>query len=87
MYNCHNTKDVLHMPKKIIVTDLDQWLKERDDALRALTPEARKTKRTRGRKRTEEEKRALALACKKAWDDWLSSGELIKIAERKYILL
>ncbi len=74
------------MPKKIIVTDLDQWLKERDDALRALTPQARKTKRTRGRERTEEEKRALALACKKAWDDMISSGVLIKLGERKYAL-
>ena len=74
------------MPKKLIVADLDQWLEDRDAALRSLTPEARKTKRTRGKERTAEEKRALALACKKAWDDMIASGVLIKLGERKYAL-
>ena len=44
-----------------------------------LTPEARTYKRTRGRVRTPEEKKALVLATGKAWNEWLSSGKLVKI--------
>lgn len=43
-----------------------------------LTPEARTYKRTRGRIRTTEEKKALVLAAGKAWNEWLSSGKLVK---------
>lgn len=43
-----------------------------------LTPEARTYKRTRGRVRTPEEKKALVLATGKAWNEWLSSGKLVK---------
>lgn len=43
-----------------------------------LTPEARTYKRTRGRVRTHEEKKALVLAAGKAWNEWLSSGKLVK---------
>ncbi|WP_443932665.1 hypothetical protein [Phascolarctobacterium succinatutens] len=43
-----------------------------------LTPEARTYKRTRGRVRTPEEKKALVLAAGKAWNEWLSSGKLVK---------
>lgn len=43
-----------------------------------LTPEARTYKRTRGRVRTPEEKKALVLAVGKAWNEWLSSGKLVK---------
>ena len=42
-----------------------------------LTPEARTYKRTRGRVRTPEEKKALVLAADKAWNEWLSSGKLL----------
>ena len=42
-----------------------------------LTPEARTYKRTRGRVRTPEEKKALVLATGKAWNEWLSSGKLV----------
>ena len=43
-----------------------------------LTPEARTYKRTRGRVRTPEEKKALGVATGKAWNEWLSSGKLVK---------
>lgn len=43
-----------------------------------LTPEARTYKRTRGRVRTPEEKKALVLDTGKAWNEWLSSGKLVK---------
>lgn len=43
-----------------------------------LTPEARTYKRTRGRVRAPEEKKALVLAAGKAWNEWLSSGKLVK---------
>ena len=46
--------------------------------LRNLTPEARTYKRTRGRVRTPEEKKASVLAAGKAWNEWLSSGKLVK---------
>lgn len=43
-----------------------------------LTPEARTYKRTRGRVRTPEEKKALVLGTGKAWNEWLSFGKLVK---------
>ena len=43
-----------------------------------LTPEARTYKRTRGRVRAPEEKKALVLAAGKAWNEWLRSGKLVK---------
>ena len=43
-----------------------------------LTPEARTYKRIRDRVRTHEEKKALVLAAGKAWNEWLSSGKLVK---------
>ena len=49
-----------------------------NEPLRNLTPEARTYKRTRGRVRAPEEKKALVLAAGKAWNEWLSSGKLVK---------
>lgn len=43
-----------------------------------LTPEARIYKRTRGRVRTPEEKKALVLAAGNAWNEWIKSGKLVK---------
>lgn len=60
------------------VTDLSAWMKERRSDLKNLTPEARSYKRTRGRVRTPAEKKALVLACGKAWNDWISSGKLVR---------
>lgn len=60
------------------VTDLSAWMQKRRTDLRNLTPEARTYKRTRGRVRTPEEKKALVLAVGKAWNEWLSSGKLVK---------
>lgn len=50
-----------------------------------LTPEERTYKRTRGRVRTPEEKKALVLAAGKAWNEWLSSGKLVK-TDKEYEL-
>ena len=60
------------------VTDLSAWMQKSRTDLRNLTPEARTYKRTRGRVRTPEEKKALVLAAGKAWNEWLSSGKLVK---------
>lgn len=60
------------------ITDLSIWIKERNDALLKLTPQARTYKRTRGKMRTPEEKKALVLAAGHAWNDWLASGKLVK---------
>lgn len=67
------------------VKDLSRWMQERRDILRKLTPEARTYKRTRGRIRTPEEKKALVLAGVNAWNEWISSGKLVK-TEKGYKL-
>lgn len=60
------------------VTDLSAWMKKRRTELMNLTPEARTYKRTRGRVRTPEEKKALVLAAGNAWNEWIKSGKLVK---------
>ena len=60
------------------IVDLSLWMKERRNALLKLTPEARVYKRIRGRRRNPEERRALVLSSVKAWNDWISSGKLVK---------
>lgn len=60
------------------VTDLSAWMKKRRTDLMNLTPEARTYKRTRGRVRTPEEKKALVLAAGNAWNAWIKSGKLVK---------
>ena len=60
------------------ITNLSIWIKERNDALIKLTPQARTYKRTRGKVRTPEERKALVLAAGRAWNDWLNSGKLVK---------
>lgn len=60
------------------ITNLSIWIKERNDALIKLTPQARTYKRIRGKMRTPEERKALVLAAGSAWNDWLNSGKLVK---------
>lgn len=67
------------------VTDLSAWMEKRRTDLMNLTPEARTYKRTRGKARTPEEKKALVLAAGKAWDEWIESGKLKK-TDRGYEL-
>lgn len=65
--------------KMYIIRDIVRLqLKDYIAILMNLTPEARTYKRTRGRVRTPEEKKALVLAAGKAWNEWLSSGKLVK---------
>ena len=67
------------------VKDLSRWMQDRRVILTKLTPEARTYKRTRGRIRTPEEKKALVLAGVNAWNEWISSGQLVK-TEKGYKL-
>lgn len=60
------------------IYDLSSWLEARRKDWAALTPEARSYKRVRGRKRSFEEKQALVLAGKRAWDDWILTGKIKK---------
>lgn len=61
--------------------DISLWLKKRRKDWAALTPEARSFKRVRGRERSFEEKQALVLAGKRAWDDWILTGKIKKTDE------
>lgn len=76
--HCNDTERSLPIISIDKVTDLSAWMQKRRTDLMNLTPEARTYKRTRGRVRTPEEKKALALAAGKAWNEWLSSGKLVK---------
>lgn len=60
------------------VTDAVVWMENRRTALAKLTPQARTYKRTRGRIRTPEEKKALVLSAANAWNEWITSGKLVK---------
>ena len=60
------------------VTDAVAWMENRRTDLAKLTPQARAYKRTRGRIRTPEEKKALVLSAANAWKEWLASGKLVK---------
>lgn len=60
-------------------------MNERRNDWQRLTPEARTYKRIRGKARTPEEKKALVLACANSWNEWISSGRLVK-TEKGYRL-
>ena len=58
--------------------DVDQWLEDVREKYKEMPVALRKSKRIRRRPRSPEEERTLILACKKAWDEWISSGELVE---------
>ena len=60
------------------VVDMDQWLDDVREKYKEMPVALRKSKRIRRRPRSLEEERALILACKKAWDEWIASGELVE---------
>ena len=60
------------------VVDVDQWLEDVREKYKEMPVALRKSKRIRRRPRSPEEERTLILACKKAWDEWISSGELVE---------
>ena len=60
------------------VVDMDQWLDDVREKYKEMPVALRKSKRIRRRPRSFEEERALILACKKAWDEWIASGELVE---------
>ena len=60
------------------VVDMDQWLDDVREKYKEMPVALRKSKRIRRRPRSPEEERTLILACKKAWDEWISSGELVE---------
>ena len=60
------------------VLDMDQWLDDVREKYQEMTVAVRKGKRIRRKPRSPEEERTLILACKKAWDEWIASGELVE---------
>ena len=60
------------------VVDVDQWLEDVREKYKEMPVALRKSQRIRRRPRSPEEERTLILACKKAWDEWISSGELVE---------
>ena len=60
------------------VVDVDQWLEDVREKYKEMPVALRKSKRIRRRPRSPEEERTLILACKKAWGEWISSGELVE---------
>ena len=60
------------------VVDMDQWLDDVREKYQEMPVAVRKGKRIRRKPRSPEEERTLILACKKAWDEWISSGELVE---------
>lgn len=60
------------------VVDMDQWLDDVREKYKEMPVALRKSKCIRRRPRSLEEERALILACKKAWDEWIASGELVE---------
>ena len=60
------------------VVDMDQWLDDVREKYKEMPVALRKSKCIRSRPRSLEEERALILACKMAWDEWIASGELVE---------
>ena len=60
------------------VVDMDQWLDDVREKYQEMPVAVRKGKRIRRKPRSPEEERTLILACKKAWDEWIASGELVE---------
>lgn len=66
--------------------DIDTWLEERRKFLKTVPRSIIPKKTPRGpESRSFEKRRALAIACKKAWDDKIASGEIV-VTEKGYKL-
>lgn len=60
------------------VLDVDQWLDDAREKYKEMPVALRKIKRIRRKPRSPGEERTLVLACKRAWDEWIASGELVE---------
>lgn len=60
------------------VVDADKWLDDVREKYKKMPVALKKSKRIRRKPRSQEEERSLILACKKAWDEWIASGELVE---------
>ncbi|PWM76958.1 MAG: hypothetical protein DBY32_08995 [Phascolarctobacterium sp.] len=68
--------------KRVIMED---WLEERRNILKLTPPQLRPRNRERQIKsRSFAERRALAFACKKAWEDALRTGRFKKVGNGYY---
>ena len=77
LYYNRQVRQVISMSIEKVV-DVDQWLEDVREKYKEMPVALRKSKRIRRRPRSPEEERTLILACKKAWDEWISSGELVE---------
>ncbi|MDO4177649.1 MAG: hypothetical protein Q4D21_00520 [Phascolarctobacterium sp.] len=66
------------------VKNLDDWQKEIEEKL-SNTPPSMRPKKKGHKTRSTEKKLALAISCKKAWDEWLATGFLV-VTEKGYKL-
>ena len=59
--------------------EMEKWLAKRREILQNTKPEHRPRTKERPLKfRSAEKRRALAKACKRAWDDAVKSGKIVK---------
>lgn len=67
------------------MVSLEEWQEENEKIYEKSSAVSR-PKKGNQRKRSFEERRAMALACKKAWDEWITSGFIVEIEKRVYIM-
>lgn len=64
---------------------LKEWQEENENIYENSSASCR-PKKGKHRKRSFEERRAMALSCKKAWDEWIASGFIVEIEKKIYIM-
>lgn len=60
------------------VVEMDQWFDDIREKYKKMPVALRNSERIRRKPRSPEEERTLILACKRAWDEWIASGELVE---------
>ena len=76
---CYNrqVRQVISMSIEKVV-EMDQWLDDIREKYKKMPVDLRNSERIRRKPRSSEEERTLILACKRAWDEWIASGELVE---------
>ena len=77
LYYNRQVRQVISMSIEKVV-EMDQWFDDIREKYKKMPVALRKSKRIRRKPRSPEEERTLILACKRAWDDWIASGELVE---------
>lgn len=58
------------------VVDLEEWQKNVEETYETV-PTSCRPKKSVHKARSYEKRRALAISCKKAWDEWIDTGFLV----------